>query len=127
MIATLQIPPHAAAGGRRPSDCSDQLDTQGGRRPNASGLRKAGLVVAVRASDLVSPLRNGTPLKAGDRSALVVAGTGKISTGEPAVFCKVVAVAPAQVSLSGPATCPVPAPAARSSPRSAPAAPATRP
>jgi Insertion element 4 transposase N-terminal len=59
------------------------------------------LMVAVRASDLVSPLRNGEPLAAGDRSALVIGGTGKIRTGEPVVFCKVVAVAPAQVRGDG--------------------------
>jgi len=58
-------------------------------------------MVAVRASDLVSPLRDGAPLVAGDRSALVVGGTGKIRTGEPAVFLKVVAVAPAQVRGDG--------------------------
>jgi len=58
-------------------------------------------MVAVRASDLVSPLRNGAPLAAGERSALVIGGTGKIRTGEPAVFLKVVAVAPAQVRGDG--------------------------
>ena len=61
----------------------------------------AGLMVAVRASDLVSPLRNGAPLRAGDRSALVVAGTEEIRTGEPVVFLKVVAVAPAQLRRDG--------------------------
>ena len=59
------------------------------------------LMVAVRASDLVSPLRNGAPLAAGDRSALVIGGTGKIRTGEAVVFLKVVAVAPAQVRRDG--------------------------
>ncbi|HLM88814.1 MAG TPA: hypothetical protein VK284_07275 [Streptosporangiaceae bacterium] len=59
------------------------------------------LMVAVRASDLVSPLRNGAPLAAGERSAVVIGGTGKIRTGEPAVFLKVVAVAPAQVRGDG--------------------------
>jgi len=53
-------------------------------------------MVAVRLEDLVSPLRSGALLEAGARSALVVAGAGEISTGEPAVFLKVVAVAPAQ-------------------------------
>jgi hypothetical protein len=56
----------------------------------------AGVMVAVRLSDLVSPLRNGAPLDAGGRSALVVAGTGVIRTGEPVVFLEVVAVTPAQ-------------------------------
>jgi hypothetical protein len=58
-------------------------------------------MVAVRPEDLVSPLRNGRPLEAGDRSALVIAGTGKIRTGEQVVFVKVVAVAPAQVRRDG--------------------------
>jgi hypothetical protein len=59
------------------------------------------LMVAVRVPDLVSPLRNGAPLAAGDRSALVIGGTARIRTGEPVVFCKVVAVAPAQVRRDG--------------------------
>ncbi len=59
------------------------------------------LMVAVRPEDLVSPLRNGRPLDAGDRSALVIAGTGKICTGDTVVFLKVVAVAPAQVRRDG--------------------------
>jgi hypothetical protein len=59
------------------------------------------LMVAVRPEDLVSPLRNGRPLEAGDRSALVIAGTGKIRTGGTVVFLKVVAVAPAQVRRDG--------------------------
>ena len=46
-------------------------------------------------------MRNGAPLAAGERSALVIGGTGKIRTGEPAVFLKVVAVAPAQVRGDG--------------------------
>ena len=59
------------------------------------------LMVAVRLEDLVSPLRNGRPLEEGDRSALVIAGTGKIRTGEAVVFLKAVAVAPAQVRRDG--------------------------
>jgi len=59
------------------------------------------LMVAVRPGDLVSPLRNGRPLEAGGRSALVIAGTGKIRTGDTVVFLKVVAVAPAQVRRDG--------------------------
>ena len=59
------------------------------------------LMVAVRPEDLVSPLRNGRPLEAGGRSALVIAGTGKIRTGDTVVFVKVVAVAPAQVRRDG--------------------------
>jgi hypothetical protein len=60
-----------------------------------------GLVVAVRLSDLVSPLRNGGPLGEGERSALVTGGTARIRTGEATVFCKIVAVAPAQVRRDG--------------------------
>ena len=59
------------------------------------------LMVAVRPGDLVSPLRNGRPLEAGGRSALVIGGTGKIRTGNTVVFLKVVAVAPAQVRRDG--------------------------
>jgi Insertion element 4 transposase N-terminal/Transposase DDE domain len=58
-------------------------------------------MVAVRLEDLVSPLRNGRPLEEGERSALVVAGTEQIRTGERVVFCKVVAVAPARVRRDG--------------------------
>jgi hypothetical protein len=60
-----------------------------------------GLTVAFRLEDVVSPLRNGGPLAAGDRSALVIGGTARIRTGEVTVFCKVVAVAPARVRRDG--------------------------
>ena len=60
-----------------------------------------GLMVAVRLSDLVSPLRGGRPLGDGDRSAVAVGGTARIRTGEVTVFCKVVAVAPARVRRDG--------------------------
>jgi hypothetical protein len=59
------------------------------------------LMVAVRLADLASPLRNGGPLGEGDRPALVIGGAGKFRTGEVTVFCKVVAVAPAQVRRDG--------------------------
>jgi hypothetical protein len=59
------------------------------------------LMVAVLLADLASPLRGGRPLAAGDRSALVVAGTEQIRTGEAVVFLKVVAVVPAQVRRGG--------------------------
>jgi hypothetical protein len=56
-------------------------------------------VVAVRAADLVWPVRQRP---GGDgRSALVAAGAGRIRTGEQVVFCKVVAVAPAVVRRDG--------------------------
>ncbi len=59
------------------------------------------LMVAARREDVASPLRNGRPLAAGDRSALVIGGTEKIRTGGQVVFLKVVAVAPAQVRRDG--------------------------
>ena len=60
-----------------------------------------GLVVAVRLGDVVSPLRGGAPVAPGGVSALVVGGTERIRPGEVAVFCKVVAVAPAVVRRDG--------------------------
>jgi Insertion element 4 transposase N-terminal len=57
------------------------------------------LMVAVRLCDLVSPA--GRPPAGGDRSALVVAGTEGIRTGDQVVFLKVVAVAPARVRRDG--------------------------
>ncbi len=65
------------------------------------GEAPGGRMVAVRLSDLVSPLRNGRPLREGDRSALVIGGTGRIRAGEVTVFCKIVAVAPARVRRDG--------------------------
>jgi hypothetical protein len=41
------------------------------------------------------------PLEAGARSALAVAGTEKLRTGEPVVFLKVAAVTEAQVTRDG--------------------------
>ncbi len=61
----------------------------------------AGVTVGVRLCDLVSPLKNGAPLAAGGRSALVVAGTRVVRAGEPVVFLKVVAVAPAVLARKG--------------------------
>ena len=58
-------------------------------------------MVAFRLADVASPLRNGAPVGAGDRSALVVGGTERIRSGEVTVFCKVVAVAPARVRRDG--------------------------
>ena len=65
-----------------------------------SGL-PAGVTVAVRLCDLVSPLGSGARPGAGDRSALAVAGTERIRTGDMVVFCKVVAVAAAVVTRKG--------------------------
>src|SRR5260370_33844770 len=61
----------------------------------------AGVTVAVPLCCLVSPLKNGAPVEDGDRSALAVAGAERIRTGEPVVFLKAVAVAPAVVTRKG--------------------------
>ncbi|MGH3237422.1 MAG: hypothetical protein ACRDOH_30015 [Streptosporangiaceae bacterium] len=61
----------------------------------------AGVLVAVRLSDLVTPMENGAPVEAGDRSALAVAGTGKIRTGDSVMFLKAVAVTRAVVTRKG--------------------------
>ena len=68
----------------------------------ASSVAEGGeVMVAVRLADLVTPLRNGR-LPGGDcRPALVIGGTRRIRAGEPVVFCKIVAVAPAQVRRDG--------------------------
>jgi hypothetical protein len=65
----------------------------------AAGLAGAAPVIAMRAADLLSPC--GRPLAGGDRTALVVAGTPQIRTGDQVVFAKVVAVAPAVVRRDG--------------------------
>lgn len=70
-------------------------------RLTEEGDLPGGLMVAVRLVDLVSPLKSGSPLQAGARSALVVAGTERFRTGELVVFCKVAVVAPAHVRGDG--------------------------
>ena len=71
-----------------------------------SGAEDAGLsllgqagMVAVRVADLASPA--GPGLGRDGRSALVVAGAGRIRSGDPVVFLKPVAVAPAVVRRDG--------------------------
>jgi hypothetical protein len=59
------------------------------------------MMVAVPLELLASPLKSGRDLGDSDRSALVIGGTGKIGTGGAVVFCKVVAVAEAQVKRDG--------------------------
>jgi hypothetical protein len=59
------------------------------------------MMVAVPLELLASPLKSGRDLGGGDRSALVIGGTGKVRTGGAVVFCKVVAVAEAQVRRDG--------------------------
>ncbi len=76
--------------------CAASSSVDGGEVPGGGEL-----MVAVRVSDLASPARNGRPLGGGDRSALVIAGTEQIRTGDQVVFLKVVAVAPAQVRRDG--------------------------
>ena len=59
-------------------------------------------MIAVPLELAASPLRDGAVLWAAlSRSALVVGGTDKIRTGGAVVFCKVVAVAEAQVRRDG--------------------------
>jgi hypothetical protein len=70
------------------------VSSSGGEVPGGGAL-----MVAVRVSDLVSPA--GWPVGEGDRSALVIAGTERIRTGDQVVFLKVVAVAPARVRRDG--------------------------
>ncbi len=76
--------------------CTASLTADGGEVPGGGGL-----IVAVRLADVVPPLRNGRPLAAGDRSALVIGGTEKIRTGDAVVFLKAVEVAPARVRRDG--------------------------
>jgi hypothetical protein len=59
------------------------------------------MMVAVPLELLASPLKSGRNLGDGDRSALVIGGTEKIRTGGAVVFCKVIAVAEAQVKRDG--------------------------
>ncbi|MGH3401866.1 MAG: hypothetical protein ACRDRJ_04990 [Streptosporangiaceae bacterium] len=61
----------------------------------------AGMIVAVPAGLLASPLRNGRDPGDSDRSALVIGGTEKIRTGGRTVFLKVVAVTEAVVTRGG--------------------------
>jgi hypothetical protein len=59
------------------------------------------MIVAVPLELVASPLRSGRGLGEADRSALVVGGTERVRTGGTVVFCKVVAVAEAQVKRDG--------------------------
>jgi hypothetical protein len=59
------------------------------------------MMIAVPLELAASPLKSGGDLGGGDRSALVIGGTEKIRTGGAVVFCKVVAVAEAQVKRDG--------------------------
>ena len=57
------------------------------------------MVVAVPVSALVWPVADGS--SGDERSAMVVSGAGGIVGGEPVVWCKIVAVAPAVVRRDG--------------------------
>jgi hypothetical protein len=75
-----------------------------GRRVSVSadgGDLPAGVTVAVRLADLVTPLKDGAVVTAGARSALVIAGTPEIRTGDAVVFLKVVLVTGAVVKKAG--------------------------
>jgi hypothetical protein len=61
----------------------------------------AGVMIAVPLELAASPLKSGGDLGDADRSALVIGGTERIRTGGAVVFCKVVAVAEAQVKRDG--------------------------
>ena len=69
--------------------------------PSCAVPVSAGMMIAVPLELAASPLRNGRNLDSADRSALVIGGTDKIRTGGAVVFCKVVAVAEAQVRRDG--------------------------
>ena len=69
--------------------------------PSCAVPVSAGMIVAVPAGLLASPLKSGRNLGDADRSALVIGGTEKIRTCGAVVFCKVVAVAGAQVRRDG--------------------------
>src|SRR5207245_10093184 len=59
------------------------------------------MMIAVPLELAASPLKSGRDLGGGDRTALVIGGTEKVRTGGTVVFCKVVAVAEAQVKRDG--------------------------
>ena len=69
--------------------------------PSCAVPVSGGMMVAVPLELLASPLKSGRDLGGGDRSALVIGGTEKVGTGGAVVFCKVVAVAEAQVRRDG--------------------------
>jgi hypothetical protein len=67
--------------------------------PGGDQAAARAVMVAVPVSALVWPVRAGS---GGDgRSALLVAGTSPIATGEPVVWCTVVVTAPAVVRRDG--------------------------
>lgn len=69
--------------------------------PSCAAPVSAGMMIAVPLELAASPLKSGRGLGGGDRSALVIGGTERIRSGGAVVFCKVVAVAEAQVKRDG--------------------------
>jgi hypothetical protein len=69
--------------------------------PDAAVPVSAGMIIALSAELLASPLKNGREPGETDRSALVIGGTEKIRTGGATVFVKVVAVTGAVVTRDG--------------------------
>ena len=69
--------------------------------PSCAVPVSAGMMIAVPLELAASPLKSGRDLGDADRSALVIGGTERIRTGGAVVFCKVVAVAEAQVKRDG--------------------------
>ena len=69
--------------------------------PSCAVPVSTGMMIAVPLELAASPLKSGRDLGGGDRTALVIGGTEKIRTGGAVVFCKVVAVAEAQVRRDG--------------------------
>jgi hypothetical protein len=69
--------------------------------PSCAVPVSAGMIVAVPADRLASPLKSGRDLRDADRSALVIGGTEKIRTGSRVLFCKIVAVTEAVVARDG--------------------------
>jgi hypothetical protein len=86
------VPVNTIPAGQGSADGTGHADVAG-------GLPGAAPLIAIRVADLVSPA--GRVPAEGDRTALVVAGTPAIRTGEQLVFVKVVAVAPAVVRRDG--------------------------
>ena len=69
--------------------------------PSCAVPVSAGMMIAVPLELAASPLKSGRDLGGADRSALVIGGTERIRTGGAVVFCKVIAVAEAQVKRDG--------------------------
>jgi hypothetical protein len=69
--------------------------------PSCAVPVSAGMIIAVPADRLASPLKSGRDPRDADRSALVIGGTEKIRTGSRVLFCKIVAVAEAVVAREG--------------------------